>query len=134
MKKSGGAKEHRQLLPGWAKSYPGRTYPSIAAGRQSRRPQPYRAVILGSAIRMGQILPDALKFIQANQSVLQKKPFGTFVACMTLQEDTEAKRQEASAYLDPVRALGKTGQRGVVCRSVEPCQDGVGRSPDHEKP
>jgi menaquinone-dependent protoporphyrinogen oxidase len=73
----------------------------------------YSAVIVGSAIRMGQVLPEAMKFIRANQAALAQKTFSTFIVCMTLKDDTEANRQTVSAYLDPVRALVKPASEGL---------------------
>jgi menaquinone-dependent protoporphyrinogen oxidase len=74
---------------------------------------PYSSVILGSAIRMGQVLPDAMKFIQSNQAALAQKTFSTFIVCMTLNDDTEANRKTVSAYLDPLRALIKPSSEGM---------------------
>jgi menaquinone-dependent protoporphyrinogen oxidase len=73
----------------------------------------YSAVILGSAIRIGKVLPEAMKFLQANQAALAHKTFSTFIVCMTLQEDTEDNRQTVNAYLDPVRALVKPASEGM---------------------
>lgn len=74
---------------------------------------PYSSVILGSAIRVGQLLPEAMKFLQANQGTLAQKKFSAFIVCMTLKDDTEANRQTVSAYLDPVRALIKPASEGL---------------------
>lgn len=73
----------------------------------------YSAVIVGSAIRTGSVLPEALAFIEKNQAALAQIPFHVFVACMTLNEDTEANRKTVSAYLDPVRALVKPASEGL---------------------
>jgi menaquinone-dependent protoporphyrinogen oxidase len=74
---------------------------------------PYQAVVLGSAIRTGSLLPEALTFIQQNQSVLQQKAFSVFILCMTLATDNEANRTKVGAYLDPVRALVKPASAGL---------------------
>jgi menaquinone-dependent protoporphyrinogen oxidase len=83
---------------------------------------PYRAVILGSAVRMGRVLPNALKFVQTNQAALQQKSFSTFVVCMTLKDDTAANRQEAGAYLDPIRALVKPASEGLFAGVLNPAK------------
>lgn len=72
----------------------------------------YQSVILGSAIRVGKILPEAMKFVENNQVELQKKQFGVFVVCMTLNQDTEENRKIVSDYLIPVRALVKPDSEG----------------------
>ncbi len=74
---------------------------------------PYSAVILGSAIRVGKLLPEAMKFVQANQAALAQKTFGVFIVCMTLKDDTEANRKTVSAYLDPLRALIQPASEGL---------------------
>ncbi len=81
---------------------------------------PYRTIILGSAIRMGRVLPEVQSFVQANQSVLQQKSFNMFVVCMTLNEDTPANRQVVSAYLDPVRALANPASEGLFAGVIDP--------------
>lgn len=80
---------------------------------------PYSAVIVGSAIRTSNVLPDALSFIEKNQAALQKIPFHVFIACMTLNEDTEANRETVSAYLDPVRALVKPATEGLFAGKMD---------------
>ena len=74
---------------------------------------PYQTVVLGSAIRVGKLLPEALTFIQNNQSALQQKAFSVFILCMTLATDNADNRKKVSAYLDPVRALVKPASEGL---------------------
>jgi menaquinone-dependent protoporphyrinogen oxidase len=66
---------------------------------------PYRAVIVGSAIRFGKWLPEAVQFVQAHQAVLSRLPVAYFVVCLTLSDDTEENRHKVAAYLDPVSKL-----------------------------
>lgn len=61
---------------------------------------PYRAVVLGSAIRMGQWLPEAAKFVETHQGTLSQMPIAYFTVCMTLMEDTEENRRKVAAYSD----------------------------------
>lgn len=79
----------------------------------------YSAVVIGSAIRMGSVLPEVKSFVEKNQAVLGQKPFSMFVACMTLNEDTEANRKTVSAYLDPVRALVKPATEGLFAGKMD---------------
>jgi menaquinone-dependent protoporphyrinogen oxidase len=64
---------------------------------------PYQAVILGSAIRMGRWLPEAVDFVKKHQDTLGRVPTAYFVVCLTMKDDTEENRRKALAYLDPVR-------------------------------
>jgi menaquinone-dependent protoporphyrinogen oxidase len=80
----------------------------------------YQAVVLGSAIRRGSILRESLTFIENNQALLKQLPFSFFIHCMTLSTDNEAKRAEASAYLDPVRAIVKPVSEGLFAGAMVP--------------
>ncbi len=66
---------------------------------------PYQAVIVGSAVRMGQWLPDAVKFVEKHREPLSRVPVAYFSVCMTLQDDTEENRREVAGYIDPVREI-----------------------------
>lgn len=66
---------------------------------------PYRAVVLGSAIRFGKVLPEALRFVEKHRLALRQIPVAYFVVCMTMQEDNEINRDTVRAYLDPLIAL-----------------------------
>ncbi len=74
---------------------------------------PYSTVIAGSAIRVGNILPEMTQFIQDNLTALQSKRFDIFIACMTLEKDTAENRATVSAYLDPVRAMIQPASEGL---------------------
>ncbi len=65
----------------------------------------YRAVILGSGIRMGRWLPEAVKFVETQQDALKQIPLAYFSVCMTMLDDTEENRREVDAYVDPVRQI-----------------------------
>ncbi len=64
----------------------------------------YRAVVIGSAIRMGNVLRETREFVKARRADLQGIPVAYFVVCMTMREDTPENRAKADAYLDPLRS------------------------------
>lgn len=64
----------------------------------------YQAVVLGTAIRKGNVLPEALDFVKRYKTDLKNIPTAYFIVCMTLKENTEENRKKANAYLDPLRA------------------------------
>ena len=66
---------------------------------------PYRAVVLGSPIRMGRWLPEAFAFLKAHQAELKRVPVAYFVTCVTLTSNTVENRRTVDAYLDPARAI-----------------------------
>ena len=74
---------------------------------------PYRAVIVGSAIRVGKWLPEAVEFVENHRETLSQISVAYFAVCLTLKEDTEENRREVSAYLDP------------VCEIVQPVDVGL---------
>jgi menaquinone-dependent protoporphyrinogen oxidase len=65
----------------------------------------YQAVIMGSAIRMGNWLPEALDFVKANQSTLKALPVALYTVHMLNTGDDETSRSARLAYLNNVRSL-----------------------------
>lgn len=65
----------------------------------------YDAVIIGSAIRMGHWLPEAVDFVKANQAALNGVPVALFTVHMLNTGDDETSRANRAAYLDAVRPL-----------------------------
>jgi len=65
----------------------------------------YAAVVLGSAIRMGNWLPEAVDFVKANQATLNAVPVALFSVHMLNTGDDEASRTARHAYLNAVRPL-----------------------------
>jgi len=65
----------------------------------------YDAVVIGSAIRMGQWLPEAVEFVKANRETLSHIPTAYFLVSGFLRKDSPEMRQRALAYLDPVRKI-----------------------------
>ena len=79
----------------------------------------YRAMVVGSAIRMGRWLPEAVRFVEANAGTLATMPVAYFQMSGFLQDDTPEKRQEAAAYLAPVRALVEPVSEGLFAGKIE---------------
>lgn len=79
----------------------------------------YRAVILGSAIRAGNLMPEAIEFVKANQEKLSQIPVAYFVVCATLREDTEENRQAVAAYLDPLREIIEPVEEGLFAGAID---------------
>jgi menaquinone-dependent protoporphyrinogen oxidase len=65
----------------------------------------YQAVLMGSAIRMGSWLPEAVDFVRKNQSALQQLPTSIFTVHMLNYKDDETSRAARQAYTAPVREL-----------------------------
>jgi menaquinone-dependent protoporphyrinogen oxidase len=65
----------------------------------------YQTVIVGSPIRMGKWLPEAVKFIETNQAALGQRDVALFTVHMLNTGDDEDSRAGRQAYLDSVRPL-----------------------------
>jgi len=65
----------------------------------------YQAVLIGSAIRMGSWLPEAVEFVTANQQRLNRVPVVLFTVHGNNRGDDEQSRTNRKAYLDTVRPL-----------------------------
>lgn len=74
----------------------------------------YQAVVAGSAIRDRQWLPEAVDFVRAHRTELNRMPFAAFLVCMTLaMPNAEKYHQGVSDWLQPVRALAKPVSEGL---------------------
>jgi len=67
----------------------------------------YQAVLLGSAIRMGSWLPEAVEYIELNREGLNSLPTALFTVHMLNTGDDDASRTNRLAYLDKIRPLLK---------------------------
>jgi menaquinone-dependent protoporphyrinogen oxidase len=80
----------------------------------------YQVVFVGSAIRMGKWLPEAVTFVSENSASLQRVPTAYFTMCATLIEDTTANRAKAAGFLEPVRAVLTPAAEGYFAGKVDP--------------
>jgi menaquinone-dependent protoporphyrinogen oxidase len=62
----------------------------------------YQAVVLGSAIRVGRWLPQAVQFVLDHRAELSRVPTAYFTVCMTMKDDTPENRQAVLDYMAPV--------------------------------
>jgi menaquinone-dependent protoporphyrinogen oxidase len=75
----------------------------IKSAKQVSSLEGYNAVILGSAIRAGQLHADVLSFLKTFRSQLAALPVAYFVVCLTMQSDTPENRCTVEAYMNPAR-------------------------------
>lgn len=76
----------------------------VRRAKEVRDLGPYQAVIVGASVHMGR-LPGALRrFVKRHRQALSRLPVAYFLVSLTMAEDTPENRQEALAYLDPLRA------------------------------
>jgi menaquinone-dependent protoporphyrinogen oxidase len=87
---------------------------------QVKNLSPYRAVVAGSAIQAKRWLPGAMQFVQTHRSELARKPFASFLVCMTLaMRNGENYRPHVAEFLAPVRALVKPVSEGLFAGALD---------------
>jgi menaquinone-dependent protoporphyrinogen oxidase len=79
----------------------------------------YKAVVIGSAIRMGQWLPEAVNFVKTHQVELRQRPTAFFLVSGTLKDNTPERIQKVGAALDPVRALLEPVSSGMFAGKID---------------
>ncbi len=67
--------------------------------------QGYDAVLVGSAIRMGKWLPEAVDFVKKNQAQLGRIPTAFFTVHLLNCDDSDKSRAAREAYTAPVRQI-----------------------------
>jgi menaquinone-dependent protoporphyrinogen oxidase len=67
----------------------------------------YEAVVLGSAVRFGRWLPEAVDFVRRHQAGLKRIPTAFVAVHMMNTGADQASRKARFAYLDPARVLVK---------------------------
>ncbi len=85
----------------------------------------YDVAFVGSAIRVGQWLKEAVSFVEAHKDALSQRPTAFFTVCLTLHEDTPENRQTVHAYLDPVRAIFTPQAEGFFAGRMQTARLGL---------
>lgn len=73
----------------------------------------YQAVVLGSAVRIGQCLPEAKAFVEKHQDALHRVPLVLFAVCLSVAAQDEEQRKQAETYLVPLRERVPPAAEGV---------------------
>lgn len=73
--------------------------------KQVRDLSGYSGAILGSAIRMGKVLPELVKFVRTHATTLCQMPLAYFNINITLMDDTPESRAIVDSYFNPLRAI-----------------------------
>ena len=77
----------------------------IKAVKENPAVDGYQAFIMGSAIRMGSWLPEAVDFIRKNQPKLSQIPTAIFTCHRLNTSGDEASRAARAAYIAPIRQI-----------------------------
>lgn len=62
----------------------------------------YHAVVLGSSIRAGRWLPEAVRFLENHRPALAERPVAYFITCLALVDENKDNRETALSYVEPV--------------------------------
>jgi len=79
----------------------------------------YDAVVIGSPIRLGRLLPETLSFVRSHEAELAPVPVAYFVTGLTMREDTDENRRQAESYLTPLRRFKEPLSCGVFGGKVD---------------
>lgn len=81
---------------------------------------PYQAVVIGSAIHSGKWLPEALAFVERNQTALRRIPTAVFQVCLTLATHDEQYQRMAPEWLAPIRGMIRPAAEGSFAGALWP--------------
>jgi menaquinone-dependent protoporphyrinogen oxidase len=63
---------------------------------------PYSALVIGSSIRIGRWLPEAIACLERIKAEVGDKPVAYFTTCLTMVDDTKENRQTVLDYMEPL--------------------------------
>lgn len=85
-------------------------------------PEDYQAALIGSAIRTGRWLPEAVAFVRHHQDALQRLPVALFTVHMHNTGDDPQSVANRLAYLDTVRPLLHPVAEVFFSGAIEPAK------------
>lgn len=80
---------------------------------------PYQAVIVGSAIRHKEWLPEAMDWLQTHRAQLARKACAAFLVCITMAAKNETYHQGVRAWMAPARALLNPVREGYFAGTLD---------------
>ena len=80
----------------------------------------YKAVIIGSAVRAAQWLPEAARFVEIHKQELQEIPTAFFTVSLTLSEYSDTNLQTVASFVDPVREYRHPDFEGFFAGRMDP--------------
>lgn len=80
----------------------------------------YTAVILGSAIRYGDWLPEMLTFMRHHQAALVQRPLAYFTACNKAKDQSAAVLAELQSYSKSARTIVQPRTETFFAGKIDP--------------
>jgi menaquinone-dependent protoporphyrinogen oxidase len=82
----------------------------------------YQAVVIGSAVRMGNWQAEAVEYVKRHRQSLGRKPVAVFTVHALNTGDDDPSRSYRAAYLDTIRPLLKPVAEGFFAGRVDPAR------------
>jgi menaquinone-dependent protoporphyrinogen oxidase len=80
---------------------------------------PYQGVIIGTAVRRGHVLPEAVRFVEKHQADLDRMNTAYFAVCATMTEDTPKHRAAVRGFLEPLCRIKTPVSLGMFAGKLE---------------
>lgn len=81
---------------------------------------PYQAVVAGSAIQGQKWLPEAMEFLRDHRAELERKPFASFMVCITLSmANADQYREGLKSWMSSVRDLVRPVSEGYFAGALD---------------
>ena len=91
----------------------------VVRAREVRSVELYDGVILGSACRVGRVLPEAVAFARRHRDALMGKAVAYFDVGLTMKDDTPENRAVAEGCLQELRLLREPVRIGTFAGKLE---------------
>ncbi len=82
----------------------------------------YRAVLVGSGVRFGKWLPEAVRFVERNRTPLTRVPTAFFTVHALALDEGPTSQRERHAYLEPVRGLVMPRHEAFFAGELDPAR------------
>lgn len=82
--------------------------------------EPYTALVLGSAARIGRLIPETTRFVRRHSKAIQNIKVAYFVSCLTMFKDTPEARATVTGYLKPLVKIKEPLDIGLFGGVMEP--------------
>ena len=80
----------------------------------------YDALILGSAVRVFNLLPKTKRFLRKFKKAIREMPFATFLVCLAMSEDTPERRATATKFAKPILKVKQPLSIGLFGGVMDP--------------
>ncbi len=79
----------------------------------------YRAIVLGSAVRMGKPLEEAIDFARRHADNMAQKPVAYFISGATMKRDTPDNRREAARHAALLQKAHEADSLGLFAGKID---------------